>query len=154
MGRVESRLAELGIVLPESVAPAANYVPYKKVGSLIYISGQVPSAGGKDQYVGKVGEDLTLEEGQKAARLCAINVIAQLRQAVGANLDAVSGCIRLGGFVISAPSFGDQPKVINGASDLIVDVFGEAGRHARVAVGCAALPRNVAVEVEAIFECK
>jgi enamine deaminase RidA (YjgF/YER057c/UK114 family) len=154
MGQIEVRLEELGIVLPETIAPAANYVPYKKVGSLIYISGQVPSVGGKDQFVGKLGKELSLEDGQKAARICAINVIAQLRLAVGGDLDTVIGCVRVGGFVNSDPSFGDQPKVINGASDLIVDVFGDAGRHTRAAVGCAALPRNVAVEVDAIFECK
>ena len=154
MGRVESRLAELGITLPDTIAPAANYVPFKKSGSLVYISGQVPSVAGKDQFVGQVGQALTVAEGQQAARICAINVLAQLRQAVDGDLDRVTSCIRLGGFVNCAPEFGEQPQVINGASDLIVEVFGEIGRHARAAVGCASLPRNVAVEVDAIFEVK
>jgi enamine deaminase RidA (YjgF/YER057c/UK114 family) len=154
MGRIESRLTELGIVLPETVAPAANYVPFKKAGSLIYISGQVPSVAGKDHFVGKLGQTVTLADGQAAARICAINVLAQLKAALGGDLDRVTSCIRLGGFVNCAPDFGDQPKVINGASDLIVEVFGEIGRHARAAVGCASLPRNVAVEVDAIFEAK
>jgi enamine deaminase RidA (YjgF/YER057c/UK114 family) len=148
----EARLAELGIELPNAVPPAANYVPARKSGSLIYIAGQVPTAGGKDQYVGKVGRDVSIEDAQKAARLCAINILAQLRTALGGSLNAVVGCLRLGGFVNATPEFGDHPKVINGASDLMVEVFGDAGRHARAAVGCNSLPRNVAVEVDAIFE--
>ncbi len=148
----EARLAELGIELPNAVPPAANYVPARKSGSLIYIAGQVPTAGGKDQYVGKVGRDVSIEDAQKAARLCAINILAQLRTALGGSLNAVVGCVRLGGFVNATPEFGDHPKVINGASDLMVEVFGDAGRHARAAVGCYSLPRNVAVEVDAIFE--
>jgi enamine deaminase RidA (YjgF/YER057c/UK114 family) len=148
----EARLAELGIELPNAVPPAANYVPARKSGSLIYIAGQVPTAGGKDQYVGKVGRDVSIEDAQKAARLCAINILAQLRTALGGSLNAVVGCVRLGGFVNATPEFGDHPKVINGASDLMVEVFGDAGRHARAAVGCNSLPRNVAVEVDAIFE--
>ncbi len=148
----EARLAALGIDLPAAVSPAANYIPARKSGNLIYIAGQVPSANGKDQFVGKVGKDLSIEDAQKAARLCAINILTQLRAAMGGSLDGVTGCVRLGGFVNSAPEFGDHPKVINGASDLMVEVFGEAGRHARAAVGCNSLPRNVAVEVDAIFE--
>jgi len=147
-----ARLAQLGIELPKAVAPAANYVPARKSGSLIYIAGQVPTADGKDQYVGKVGKDLSIEEAQKASRLCAINILAQLRTALGGSLDGVAGCVRLGGFVNATPEFGDHPRVINGASDLMVEVFGDAGRHARAAVGCNSLPRNVAVEVDAIFE--
>jgi enamine deaminase RidA (YjgF/YER057c/UK114 family) len=148
----EARLAELGIELPNAVPPAANYVPARRSGSLIYIAGQVPTAIGKDQYVGKVGRDVSIEDAQKAARLCAINILAQLRTALGGSLNAVVGCVRLGGFVNATPEFGDHPKVINGASDLMVEVFGDAGRHARAAVGCNSLPRNVAVEVDAIFE--
>ncbi|OUL98170.1 RidA family protein [Variovorax sp. JS1663] len=148
----EARLAQLGIELPNAVPPAANYVPARRSGSLIYIAGQVPTAGGKDQYVGKVGKDLSVEEAQKAARLCAINILAQLRTILGGSLDGVAGCVRLGGFVNATPEFGDHPKVINGASDLMVEVFGDAGRHARAAVGCNSLPRNVAVEIDAIFE--
>jgi enamine deaminase RidA (YjgF/YER057c/UK114 family) len=150
----DARLAELGITLPQAVAPAANYVPARRSGNLVYIAGQVPTADGRDQVVGKLGRDVSLEDGQKAARLCAINILAQLRQALGGSLDSVVGCVRLGGFVNATPEFGDQPKVINGASDLMVAVFGDAGRHARAAVGCASLPRNVAVEVDAIFEVR
>jgi enamine deaminase RidA (YjgF/YER057c/UK114 family) len=148
----EARLIELGIALPRAVAPAANYIPARRSGQFVYIAGQVPTADGKDQYVGKVGKDLSIEEAQKAARLCAINILAQLRTALGGSLDGVVGCVRLGGFVNATPEFGDHPKVINGASDLMVEVFGDAGRHARAAVGCNSLPRNVAVEVDAIFE--
>ncbi len=148
----EKRLAELGITLPVPPVPKANYVPARKSGSQVYISGQVPTAHGKDVYVGKVGQDLTLEEAQKAAELCGINIIAQLRSFLGGSLDSVKGCIRLGGFVNAAPGFFDLPKVINGASDLMGAVFGEGGQHARVAVGAFALPRNVPVEIEAIFE--
>lgn len=148
----EARLSALNIALPAAVAPAANYAPARRSGSFVYIAGQVPTADGKDQYVGKVGRDITIEEAQKAARLCAINILAQLRNALGGSLDGVVGCVRLGGFVNATPEFGDHPKVINGASDLMVAVFGDAGRHARAAVGCNSLPRNVAVEVDAIFE--
>lgn len=148
----DARLAELGIDIPTAVVPSANYVPARRSGSMVYIAGQVPTANGKDQYVGKVGRDLSLEEAQKAARLCAINILAQLKAALGGSLDGVVGCVRLGGFVNATPEFGDHPKVINGASDLMVQVFGDAGRHARAAVGCVSLPRNVAVEVDAIFE--
>jgi enamine deaminase RidA (YjgF/YER057c/UK114 family) len=150
----DARLAELGITLPQAVAPAANYVPARRSGNLVYIAGPVPTADGRDQVVGKLGRDVSVEDGQKAARLCAINILAQLRQALGGSLDNVVGCVRLGGFVNATPEFGDQPKVINGASDLMVAVFGDAGRHARAAVGCASLPRNVAVEVDAIFEVR
>jgi enamine deaminase RidA (YjgF/YER057c/UK114 family) len=150
----DARLAELGIQLPLAVPPAANYVPARRSGKLVYIAGQVPSVEGKDQYVGRLGEDISVEEGQQAARLCAINILAQLRTAMGGSLNDVVGCLRLGGFVNATPGFGDHPKVINGASDLMVQVFGEAGRHARAAVGCSSLPRNVAVEVDAIFEVR
>jgi enamine deaminase RidA (YjgF/YER057c/UK114 family) len=150
----DARLAELGIDLPRAVPPAANYVPARRSGNLVYIAGQVPVADGKDQFVGKLGRDVSIEDGQKAARLCAINILAQLRTALGGSLDDVVGCLRLGGFVNAVPEFGDHPKVINGASDLMVAVFGEAGRHARAAVGCGSLPRNVAVEVDAIFEVR
>ncbi len=150
----DARLLELGITLPQAVAPAANYVPARVSGNHVYIAGQVPTSGGKDQFVGKLGGEFTIEQGQQAARLCAINILAQLRQALGGSLERVVGCVRLGGFVNAVPEFGDHPKVINGASDLMVDVFGEAGRHARAAVGCGSLPRNVAVEVDAIFEVR
>ncbi|MEP7300255.1 MAG: RidA family protein [Caldimonas sp.] len=148
----EARLSQLGVTLPSAVAPAANYVPARRSGGFVYIAGQVPTADGKDQFVGKLGHDVSIEDGQKAARLCAINILAQLRAAMGGSLDGVVGCVRLGGFVNATAEFGEHPKVINGASDLMVAVFGEAGRHARAAVGVASLPRNVAVEVDAIFE--
>jgi enamine deaminase RidA (YjgF/YER057c/UK114 family) len=150
----EARLAQLGVTLPKAAAPAANYVPARRSGNLVYIAGQVPTADGKDQFVGKLGREVSIEDGQKAARLCAINILAELRSAMGGSLDGVVGCVRLGGFVNATPEFGDHPKVINGASDLMVAVFGEAGRHARAAVGCCSLPRNVAVEVDAIFEVR
>jgi enamine deaminase RidA (YjgF/YER057c/UK114 family) len=150
----ETRLAALGITLPGAVAPAANYVPARRSGTLVYIAGQVPTADGKDQFVGKLGVDVSIEDGQKAARLCAVNILAQLRAVLGGSLDPVVACVRLGGFVNAAPDFRDHPLVINGASDLMVEVFGEAGRHARASVGCASLPRNVPVEVEAIFEVR
>lgn len=149
---IEARLKELNIELPTPTVPAANYLPHKKVGPFVYIAGQVPTANGKDQYVGKLGGNVTLEQGQAAARLCALNIVAQLKNALNGNLDRVIGCVRLGGFVNATPDFGDHPKVINGASDLMVEIFGDAGRHSRTAVGCVSLPRNVAVEVDAIFE--
>jgi enamine deaminase RidA (YjgF/YER057c/UK114 family) len=150
--RIEVRLKELNIELPTPTVPAANYLPHKKVGPFVYIAGQVPTANGKDQYVGKLGGNVTLEQGQAAARLCALNIVAQLKNALDGNLDRVMGCVRLGGFVNTTSDFGDHPKVINGASDLMVEIFGDAGRHSRTAVGCVSLPRNVAVEVDAIFE--
>lgn len=152
MSSAEENLAKLGIALPNVVAPSANYVPARRTGNQIYISGQVPSAGGKDQYTGKVGSTYTVEEAQAAARLCAVNILSQLKHALGGDLGKVVGVVRLGGFVNAEPEFGDHPKVLNGASDLMVSVFGEAGRHARAAVGCYSLPRNVPVEVDAIFE--
>jgi enamine deaminase RidA (YjgF/YER057c/UK114 family) len=154
MGKFEEKLARLGVSLPATTPASANYVPARWLGSQVYISGQVPSEGGKDRYTGKLGSDFSAEEGQAAARLCAINILAQLKQALGGDLDRVVGVIRLGGFVNAEPDFKDHPKVINGASNLMVEVFGEAGRHARAAVGCNSLPRNVPVEVDAIFEVK
>lgn len=150
-GKIAERLASLNIVLPQLAAPLANYVPFTLSGRTLYISGQLPV---KDGAVvkGLLGETMTVEEGQQAARLCAVNIIAQASAALGGNLDRVTRCLRLGGFVASLPSFYDHPKVVNGASDLIVEVFAEAGRHARAAVGVAALPLGAAVEVDAIFE--
>ena len=153
-GKIDTRLGSLGIELPDSVAPAANYVPAVRTGNLLFIAGQVPVKDGKDPYVGKLGAEFGIEQGQQAARLCAINIIAQVKVALGGDLDRVVRCVRLGGFVNAVPSFTDHPKVVNGASDLIVEVFGDAGRHARAAVGCSSLPRNVAVEVDAVFEVK
>ncbi|MGA1043415.1 MAG: RidA family protein [Burkholderiaceae bacterium] len=154
MSIIADRLKELGIELPRPVQPVANYLPYRWSGSLLFIAGQIPLQNGALPYLGKVGVDLSIEQGQAAARLCAINILAQVNAALHGNLDRVNACLKLGGFVNCAPDFSDQPTVINGASDLRVDVFGEKGRHARAAVGSNALPRNVAVEVDAIFDCQ
>ena len=151
---IEKRLAEIGVTLPPPGAPAGNYVPYVVVGDIAYMSGQVAREAGKMKYVGKVGATLTVEEGAAAARLCAVNLLAQLKAACGGDLDRVERCVRLSGFVNSAPDFAEHPKVINGASDLMVEVFGERGQHARTALGVAALPLDSAVEVEAIFQLK
>ena len=149
---IDARLAELGITLPEPPAPVASYVPYVISGKQVFISGQVTLEAGALKYVGTVGKDLTLADGQAAARLCAINLLAQLKAAAGGNLSRVTRCVKLGVFVNAAPGFTQHPEVANGASDLMLEVFGEAGRHARAAVGAGSLPRNVAVEVEAVFE--
>ncbi|MDF3075901.1 MAG: RidA family protein [Alphaproteobacteria bacterium] len=151
-GRIDARLTELNISLPAASAPAANYVPVVIAGNLAFVSGQVPVLQGEFKYLGKVGVELNVEQGQQAARLCALNVIAQLKLALGGDLDRVRRCVKVGGFVNCESGFGEQPKVINGASDLFVQVFGDAGRHARFAVGTNALPFNVAVEVDAVFE--
>ena len=150
-GKIDSRLAELNIELPEPPAPVASYVPYVVSGKLVFISGQVTMAGGGLQYVGIVGKELSLEDGKAAARLCAINVLAQLRAAAG-DLDRVKRCVRLGVFVNAVPGYAQHPEVANGASDLMLEVFGDAGRHSRASVGAGSLPRNVAVEVDAVFE--
>jgi enamine deaminase RidA (YjgF/YER057c/UK114 family) len=152
MGQIDRRLAELGIVLPVPAKPVANYVGWVKTGNLVFTSGQVTLSDGKLLYQGKVGADISLEDAQKAARLCAINIISQLRDACGGDLDRVVRVVKVVGFVNAVPDFADQPKVVNGASDLLVEVFGERGKHARSAVGAGSLPLNVAVEVEAIAE--
>ncbi len=151
-GKIEARLKELGITLPAAATPAANYVPTVRTGNLVFVAGQVTLKDGKLEYVGKLGREFSVEEGQKAARLCALNVLAHLKNACDGDLDRVRRCVRVGGFVNAVPEFGDHPKVINGASDLFVEVFGEAGKHARAAVGVGSLPFGVAVEVEAVFE--
>ena len=150
-GKIAERLSSLNITLPQLVAPLANYVPFTISGKTLYISGQLPV---KDGAIvkGLPGDNMSVEEAAAAARLCAINIIAQANAALGGNLDRITRCLRLGGFVASTPNFFDHPKVINGASDLIVEVFGDAGKHARAAVGVAALPLGAAVEVDAIFE--
>ena len=149
-GRIEQRLKEIGIDLPEARAPSANYVPWRRSGNQIFISGQV-SAAGDEIITGKIGDDLTPEDGYKAARLCAISILTQLKGAVGDDMDRCRA-IKLGGFVNATPDFTGPPVVMNGASDLMVDVFGDKGRHARAAVSAAALPLGVAVEIEAIVE--
>jgi enamine deaminase RidA (YjgF/YER057c/UK114 family) len=148
---IEKRLAELGIELPPAPAPAAAYVPFVRSGNQLYVSGQIPISGGAISHKGLVGRDVPLEDAQAAARLCAINLLAQAKAACG-RLDGIKRVVKLGGFVACGPDFGDHPKVINGASELMVEVFGEAGRHARFAVGAASLPFGASVEVEAIFE--
>jgi len=151
---IEKRLSEIGITLPAPGSPAGNYVPFVIVGELAFMSGQVAREAGKMKYTGKVGRDLTVEQGQAAARLCAVNLLTQLKAACGGDLDRVERCVRLSGFVNCTPEFMEQPKVVNGASDLMVGVFGERGQHARTAVGAPALPLDSAVEVEAIFQLK
>lgn len=152
MGKIETRLADLGITLPVPAKPVANYVGWVKTGNLVFTAGQVTLADGKFQYQGKVGGEISVEDANKAARICAINILAQLREACGGDLDRVVRIVKLVGFVNAVPAFTDHPKVINGASDLMVEVFGDAGKHARSAVGAGSLPLNVAVEVEAIAE--
>ena len=152
MPAIEDRLAELGLTLPEAAAPAANYVPYVQSGNLVFVSGQITLLNGALKYVGRVGADFTAEEAYEAAKLCGLNLIAQVKAACGGDLDRVKRVVRLGGFVNCTDDFTDQPKVINGASDLMADVFGDAGKHARAAVGVNTLPLGVAVEVEGLFE--
>jgi len=151
-GTVEKKLAELGIVLPTPTTPVANYIPFVRVGALLFVSGQIClDASGKLVAKGKLGDGVSVEDGQKAARACAINVLAQVKAALG-DLDKVKQVARLGGFINSSPSFLEGPKVMNGASDLMVAVLGDKGRHARTTVGVAVLPADGAVEVEGIFE--
>lgn len=150
MSTIEARLADIGLVLPEPVAPIANYVPTVQAGNLLHISGQV-SLDASGGVKGIVGEDVSLEKAQEAARLCGINLIAQMKVALG-DLDRVVRIVKLGGFVQCGPEFYDIPKVINGCSDLMVQVFGDAGRHARAAVGVYRLPLGFAVEVDAVVE--
>lgn len=151
-GRIEKRLKELSLELPVPSAPGANYVPFVRSGALVFLTGQLSQWNGERRFVGKLGREWSVEEGRQAARLCALNLIAHLKTAAGGDLDRVRRCVRIAGFVNSMPDFLAQSQVINGASDLFVDVFGEAGRHARMAVGVAALPYDVAVEVEGVFE--
>ena len=151
-GAVDARLAKLGIEVPQAAAPVANYVGNVQVGNLVFISGQIPLKDGKIEFQGKLGESMSLEDGQAAARLCAINVIAQAKAACGGDLDRVKRVVKLTGFVNSTGDFTDQPKVVNGASDLMVEVFGDKGKHSRAAVSAASLPVGVAVEVEAVIE--
>lgn len=151
-GTVEQKLASQGITLPQPTSPVANYVPFVRSGNLLFVSGQVCfNAEGKLFAKGKLGAGVTLEQGVAAAQGCAINLLAQVKAALG-DLDKVVRVVRLGGFINSAPGYADGPKVMNGASDLMVEVFGDKGRHARSTVGVSALPANAAVEVEATFE--
>jgi enamine deaminase RidA (YjgF/YER057c/UK114 family) len=153
MNGIETRLKELGLQLPEAAAPVATYVPTMLCGPLLYVSGQLPFRDGAVAIKGRLGFDLDLEQGQQAARLCALNILAQARAALD-GFEPIVRLVRLGGFVAATPEFTDHPAVINGASDLMVDVMGEAGKHARAAVGVSSLPRGAAVEIEAIFEVR
>lgn len=152
MNDLRLRLQELGLVLPPAPPPSASYMPWMIEDSLLYVSGQVPKdPNGAERYIGKLGIEFDIPQGQAAARLCALNVLAQVDSAVEHRFDRVRRCLRLGGFVNSAVDFYDHPSVINGASELLMQVMGDQGRHARTAVGVVSLPRNVAVEVDAIF---
>jgi enamine deaminase RidA (YjgF/YER057c/UK114 family) len=154
MGRIEPRLKELGIELPQPSEPGANYVPFVRSGNLVFLTGQLAQWNGERRFVGKLGREFGVPEGQQAARLCALNLVAHLRVALDGDLDRVVRAVRLAGYVNSTPDFHGQSQVMNGASDLVVDLFGEAGRHARMAVGVSALPYDVAVEVEGAFEVR
>jgi enamine deaminase RidA (YjgF/YER057c/UK114 family) len=151
-GRIDARLAELGLDIPVAQPPLAAYVPYVVTGKLVVVSGQLPMAAGKLAFAGKLDEAVSVEQGQAAARLCLLNVLAHLRTACDGDLDRVVRIVRLGGFVACTPGFTQHPAVINGASELVVEIFGEAGRHARAAVGVASLPLDAAVELEALVE--
>lgn len=151
-GQIDARLAELGIELPTPTSPVANYVPYVQTGKTVFIAGQVTLWNGERRFVGKLGAGMDSKQGQEAAKLCALNLIAQAKAACGGDLDRIVRWVKLGGFVNCTPEFGEQPAVINGASDLLVQVFGDKGKHARAAVGVASLPFGVAVEIDAVIE--
>lgn len=151
-GRTETQLKNLGITLPVAATPVANYVPFVITTNLIFISGQLPMRDGVVQYKGSVGTDMSVQDAHKAAQLCAINLIAQAKAACGGDLDRIKRVVKLTGFVASGPNFADHPTIVNGASDMMVIVFGDNGRHSRAAVGSSSLPMGAAVEIEAIFE--
>lgn len=153
MTDVNQTLADLGITLPDAPAPAANYVPFVQTGNLLYVSGQV-SMDANGLVRGKLGENMSIEDGQKAARLCALNLLAQVSAACDGDLSKVARVVKLSGFVNATGDFNQHPQVINGASDLMAEVFGDAGKHARAAVGSSSLPLGVAVEVEGVFQIK
>jgi enamine deaminase RidA (YjgF/YER057c/UK114 family) len=153
-GKIDQRLAELKLELPNPAAPVANYIPAVRTGNILFLSGQVSQWNGERRFIGKVGAEISLEQGKEAAKLCGLNLLAQAKRALDGDLDRVVRVVRLGGFVNALPGFGDQPQVVNGASDLMVAVFGDAGRHARTAVGVGSLPGGVAVEVDAVFEVR
>lgn len=150
MGKITDRLTELGLTLPSPPKPVAAYVPAVQHGGLLYISGQLPMVNGQLQHTGHVGQDLSLEAAQEAARICTLNALSIAQDQLG-DLDQIERIVKVGGFVSSGPSFTDQPKVINGCSELLGEIFGEAGRHARAAVGVSALPLNAAVEIEFVI---
>ena len=148
---IEEKLCALGITLPSPPKPAGSYIPVVRTGNLVFVSGQIPMSNGKVLYSGKVTKDLSIEDAQKAARLCIINALAQLKSEFG-NLDKISKIVRVSGFVNSPPEFTEQPKVINGASDLLFEIFEKTGQHTRIAVGVSSLPLNSAVEIDLIAE--
>ena len=151
-GTIDANLAKLGITLPTPAAPVANYIAYNIVGNLLVVSGQIPFDDGKVAFTGKVGSALSIEQGQEAARVCFVNLVAQVKAACGGDLDRVKRVVRLGGFIAAGPDFTQHAQVMNGASDLAVAVFGDAGRHARTTIGVPSLPADAAVEVEGMFE--
>jgi len=153
-GRIEAQLKSLKIELPNAASPMANYVPAVRTGNLLFVSGQICQWNGERRYIGKLGAEISVEDGKAAARLCGLNLLAQAKRALDGDLDRILRVVRLGGFVNAAPGFAEQPQVVNGASDLMVEVFGDAGRHARAAVGVGSLPGGVAVEVDAVFEVR
>jgi enamine deaminase RidA (YjgF/YER057c/UK114 family) len=152
-GRIDARLKELGIELPAASKPTFSFVPCVRTGQTLFVSGQVTMWNGERRHVGKLGREISIEEGQKAARLCALNVLAQAKEFLG-DLDQVTRVVMVQGFVNATPEFTDHPKVVNGASDLFVELYGEAGKHARFAIGAGSLPFNVAVEVAAVLEVR
>ena len=152
VGRIEKLLADKKIELPKAAAPVANYVPVVVAGNLAFVAGQVTAWNGEFKFIGKLGKEYTVEQGQQAARICGLNILAQLKNALGGDLDRVKRCVKLNVFINSVNDFTEQPKVANGVSDLMVEVFGDAGKHARAALGVNVLPLNVAVEADAVFE--
>ncbi|ODR96434.1 hypothetical protein AUC69_14885 [Methyloceanibacter superfactus] len=149
-GQIEARLKALDLVLPEAKAAIGTYVPFVHFGGQLLISGQLPMKDGAIAVAGTLGDGVDVAQGQEAAKLCALNILAQAKAALG-DLDRIVQLLRLNGFVSATPGFGDHPKVINGASDLMVEILGDKGRHTRIAVGCASLPLNAAVEIDAVF---
>jgi len=154
MNEIDNILKEKNIIIPKSPSPAANYIPYVNSGNLVFIAGQVPFENGKINYTGKVGSEINVDTAKIIARICGLNVLSVLKDATNGDLSKVKKCVKLGIFVACDNNFSQQPEVANGASDLMVEIFGENGKHARFAVGTNALPRNVPVEVDAIFELK
>ena len=154
MSQVDASLKALGIELPEPSTPGATYVPFVRTGNLVFLSGQLAQWNGERRFIGKLGREFGLAEGQAAARLCALNLLAHLRQALAGDLDRVVQTVRLAGYVNSSPDFVGQSQVMNGASDAIIEALGSAGKHTRMAIGVSALPYDVAVEVEGVFEVK
>ncbi len=153
-GRIEARLKELKIELPNPVPPRWSYVPTARTGDLLFVSGQLCHWQGENRFIGKLGREISLDDGTQAARLCGLNLLTQVKAALDGDLERVVRCVKLVGFVNSMPDFTDQPLVVNGCSELMGEVFGDSGKHARSAVGVVALPGNVAVEVEAVFEVR